>query len=82
MKEYDQLTTSFITPFGMFCYVTMSFGLRNAGATYQQCMQHIFGDQIGRTIEAYVDDIVVKTRKADDLVNDLHIAFNCCGPTG
>jgi hypothetical protein len=82
MKEYDQLTTSFITPFGMFCYVTMPFGLQNAGATYQQCMQHIFGDQIGRTIEAYVDDIVVKTRKADDLVNDLHIAFNCCGPTG
>jgi hypothetical protein len=34
MKESDQLTTSFITLFGMFCYVTMSFGLRNAGATY------------------------------------------------
>jgi hypothetical protein len=35
MKESDQLTTSFITPFGMFFYVTMSFVLRNAGATYQ-----------------------------------------------
>jgi hypothetical protein len=35
MKESDQLTTSFITPFGMYCYVMMSFGLRNAGATYQ-----------------------------------------------
>jgi hypothetical protein len=35
MKESDQLATSFITPFGMYCYVTMSFGLRNAGATYQ-----------------------------------------------
>jgi hypothetical protein len=35
MKESDQLTTSFITLFGMYCYVTMSFGLRNAGATYQ-----------------------------------------------
>jgi hypothetical protein len=35
MKESDQLTTLFITPFGMFCYVTMPFGLRNAGATYQ-----------------------------------------------
>jgi hypothetical protein len=33
MKESDQLTTSFITPFGMYCYVTMPFGLRNAGAT-------------------------------------------------
>jgi hypothetical protein len=60
MKEPDQLASSFITPFGMYCYVTMSFGLRNAGATYQQCMQHVFGDHIGRTVEAYVDDIVVK----------------------
>jgi hypothetical protein len=40
-------------------------------------MQHVFGDHIGRTIEAYVDDIVMKTRKADDLVNDLRIAFEC-----
>jgi hypothetical protein len=38
MKESDQLATSFITPFGMYCYTTMSFGLRNAGATYQRCM--------------------------------------------
>jgi hypothetical protein len=77
MKESDQLATSFITPFGMFCYVTMSFGLRNAGATYQRCMQHVFGDHIDRTAEAYIDDIVVKTRKADDLVGDLSIAFGC-----
>jgi hypothetical protein len=77
MKESNQLVTSFITPFGMFYYVTMSFGLRNAGATYQRCMQHVFGDHIRRTVEAYVDDIVVKTRKADDLVNDLRIAFDC-----
>jgi hypothetical protein len=77
MKEYDQLATSFITPFGMYCYVTMSFALRNAGATYQRCMQHVFGYHIGRTVQAYVDDIVVKTRNADDLVNDLRAAFDC-----
>jgi hypothetical protein len=76
MKESDQLATSFITPLEMFCYVTVPFGLRNAGATYQRCMQHVFGGHIGRTVEAYVDDIVVKTRKADDLVNDLRIAFD------
>jgi hypothetical protein len=75
MKESDQLATSFITPFGMYCYVTMPFGLRNTGATYQRCMQHVFGNHIGRTVEAYVDDIVLKTRKADDLVGDLNIAF-------
>jgi hypothetical protein len=82
MKESDQLATSFITPFGMFCYVTMPFGLRNAGATYQRCMQHVFGDHIGRTVETYVDDIVVKTRKADDLVSDLNIAFGCLRANG
>ena len=38
MKESDQVTTSFITPYGSYCYVTMPFGLRNAGATYQWCM--------------------------------------------
>jgi hypothetical protein len=82
MKEFDQLATSFITPFGMFCYVTMPFGLRNAGATYQRCMQHVFGDHIRRTVEAYVDDIVIKTRKADDLVGDLGIAFGCLRANG
>jgi hypothetical protein len=82
MKESDQLATSFIMPFGMFYYVTMPFGLRNAGATYQRCMQHVFGDHIGQTVEAYVDDIVVKTRKADDLVSDLHIAFDCLRANG
>jgi hypothetical protein len=80
MKESGQLATLFITPFGIYCYVTVSFGLRNAGATYQRCMQHVFGDHIGR--EAYVDDIVVKTRKAGDLVSDLRIAFGCLQANG
>ena len=62
MKESDQLVTSFITPFGSFYYVTMSFRLKNAGATYQRCMTKCFGDLIGWTIEAYMDDIVVKSK--------------------
>jgi hypothetical protein len=45
-------------------------------------MQHVFEDHIGRTVEAYVDDIVVKTRKADDLVSDLRIAFGCLRANG
>jgi hypothetical protein len=53
----------------------MPFGLRNAGATYQWCMNHVFGEHIGRTVEAYVDDIVVKTRKASDLLSDLEATF-------
>jgi hypothetical protein len=82
MKESDQLATPFITPFGMYFYVMMSFGLQNAGATYQRCMQHIFGDHIGRTVEAYVDDLVVNTRKADNVVNDLRMAFDCLRANG
>ena len=62
MKESDQLVTSFITPFGSFCYITMLFSLKNAGATYQHCMLKCFGDLIERTVEAYVDDIMVKSK--------------------
>jgi hypothetical protein len=47
----------------MYCYITMPFGLRNADATYQRCMNHVFGEHIGRTVEAYVDDIVVKIKR-------------------
>jgi hypothetical protein len=82
MKEFDQLATLFIMPFRVYFYVTMPFGLRNAGATYRRCMQHVFEDHIGRTVEAYVDDIVVKTRKEDDLVDDLRIAFGCLRANG
>jgi hypothetical protein len=67
MKESDQLVTSFITPFGSYCYVTMLFDLKNAGATYQHCMLTCFGDLIGRTIEAYVDDIMVRSKQVDQL---------------
>jgi hypothetical protein len=66
----------------MYCYVTMPFGLRNAGATYQRCMNHVFGEHIGRTVEAYVDDIVAKTRKAFDLLSDLEATFRCLKAKG
>ena len=75
MKESGQLATSFITPFGSFCYVSMPFGLKNARATYQRCMLNCFGDLIGRTIEAYVDDIVVKSKRVGHLVADLEQTF-------
>jgi hypothetical protein len=40
-------------------------------------MQHVFGEHIGPTVEAYVDDIVVKTKKANNLINDLDVTFKC-----
>ena len=71
LKEQDQSKTSFITPFGAYCYKTISFGLKNAGATYQRAIQTCLGDQIGKNVEAYVDDVVVKTKNPDTLIEDL-----------
>jgi ribonuclease HI len=76
MSEPDQLATSFITPLGCYCYNSMPFGLKNAGATFQRCMLRVFGDLVGRLVEAYVDDIVVKTRRTGDLIPDLQAAFD------
>ena len=87
MNEFDQLTTSFITPYGSYCYVTMPFGLKNAGATYQRCMQQCFAAQIDLldqpdqaerprpTIVVYVDDIVVKMAQACNLIANLAATF-------
>jgi hypothetical protein len=72
MKESDQLATLFITPIGAYYYVTMPFGLKNAGATYQRCLH----EQISRNTKAYVDDIIVKSSKAGDLIRDLLEIFN------
>src|ERR1700731_3762635 len=76
MCPEDEEKTSFVTPFGVFCYVKMPFGLKNAGTTYQRGMQMAFHDQIGRNIEAYVDDLVVKSKKKEDLIPDLLETFN------
>jgi hypothetical protein len=53
----------------------MPFRLKNTGATYQRCMLKCFGDLIGETVEAYVDDIVVKSKKSDHLMVDLDKTF-------
>ena len=72
----DQIKTSFITPFGAYCYVTMPFGLKNAGATYQRCMQKCLHSQIGKNVQVYVDDIVIKTKVHDTLLDDLNETFD------
>jgi hypothetical protein len=53
----------------------MSFGLKNAGATYQRSIQTYLGEQIGDNAEAYVDDVVVKTKNPDMLIEDLKQTF-------
>ena len=71
LKEEDQIKTTFITPFRANVYKTMSFRLKNAGATYQRAIQLCFSYQLHRNIEAYVDDVVIKTRAEDQFISDL-----------
>ncbi|CAM9002129.1 unnamed protein product [Rhodiola kirilowii] len=75
MAPEDQDATAFRTPKGIFCYKVMPFGLKNAGATYQRAMQKIFEDMMHKTIECYVDDVVVKSKARSDHVQDLRTVF-------
>jgi hypothetical protein len=75
MKESNQLMTSFIMLFRSYCYVSMSFSLKNARATYQRCMLKCVDDLIRETVEAYVDDIIVKSKRADQLMANLEKTF-------
>jgi hypothetical protein len=67
--------TTFITPHGIYCYKVMTFGLKNARATYQKAIQKCLASQIGKNVEAYVDDVVFKTTKEDQLIADLIETF-------
>ena len=75
MDESDQEKTSFITSRELFCYKVMPFGLKNAGAIYQRLMNRMFHDQIGRNVEVYVDDMLVKSREENDHLDDLRETF-------
>jgi hypothetical protein len=75
LYEPDQIKTSFITPYGAYCYVTMPFGLKNAGATYQRTMQWCLQGQIGQNVHTYIDDVVVKTKQSGTLLDDLKETF-------
>ena len=71
INEEDQKKTSFVTSQGLFCYKVMPFGLKNAGATYQRLMNKMFTHQIGRNVQVYVDDMLVKSLRENDHLNDL-----------
>jgi hypothetical protein len=76
LKVEDEEKTAFITPYGIFCYQVMPFGLKNAGATYQRMMQNCLGSQIGRNIQVYMNDVVITTRKEESLITDLKETFD------
>jgi hypothetical protein len=75
LYQPDQIKTSFITPYGSYCYITIPFSLKNAGATYQRTTQQCLQGQIGRNVHAYVDDMVLKTKQSGTLLDDLKETF-------
>jgi hypothetical protein len=72
----DEEKIAFITPFGIYCYTKITFGLKNGGATYHKCIQISLETQIGWNIEAYIDDVAVKSKKRRNLLDDLKGTFN------
>src|ERR1043165_2693920 len=75
MHPPDKEKTAFTTEWVNYCYTVMPFGLKNAGATYQRMATTVFHDLIHNEIEVYVDDMVIKTRTADEHVVALEKVF-------
>ncbi|GAB2279186.1 hypothetical protein Dimus_039334 [Dionaea muscipula] len=75
MRKDDEEKTAFITQDRTFCYKMMPFGLKNAGATYQRLVNKIFAPVLGKTFEAYVDDMLVKSVTENEHVTALESAF-------
>ena len=76
MDEENQEKTSFITSQGLYCYKVMPFGLKNAEATYQKLVNRMFSHQIGKNVEVYVDDMLVKIKDEANHLDDLKETFN------
>ena len=76
LDEADQEKTSSITSQVLFCYKVMPFGLKNTSITYQRLMNKMFAHQIGRNVQVYVDDMLVKSRREDDHLDDLKETFD------
>jgi hypothetical protein len=76
MAREDREHTAFVTVEGLYCYVVMPYGLRNALSIFVRAMSKTFGDLIRDKIEIYVDDIVVKTKRGSTLVEDLTLVFD------
>ncbi|GKD16414.1 reverse transcriptase domain-containing protein, partial [Tanacetum coccineum] len=75
MAKEDEEKTTFITSQGIFCYSKMPFGLKNASATYQRLVDKAFQKQIGRNLEAYVDDLVIKSCTKQEVIRDVEETF-------
>jgi hypothetical protein len=75
LKKEDQEKTNFTTPFDTYCYVRMPEGLKNVGSTFARMTAAVLGKQFMRNIIAYVDDIVVMSKREEDHIEDLKETF-------
>ncbi|KAM2192050.1 hypothetical protein ACFX1Q_027784 [Malus domestica] len=75
MNLPDQEHTAFTTDRGLYCYKVMPFGLKNVRATYQRLVNSIFAEHIGKSMEVYVDDMLVKSKHADQHITNLSKTF-------
>ncbi|GKF63112.1 reverse transcriptase domain-containing protein [Tanacetum coccineum] len=76
MVEEDEEKIAFYTDQGTFCYTKMPFGLKNARATYQRLINEAFQSQIRRNLEAYVDDMVIKSKSEKEMLADIAETFD------
>ncbi|KAM0972230.1 hypothetical protein ACFX2K_020171 [Malus domestica] len=75
MNPPNQEHTAFTTDKGLYCYKVMPFGINNAGATYQRLVNSMFAEQIGKSMEVYVDDMLVKSKHVDQHITNLSETF-------
>jgi hypothetical protein len=79
LRKEDEEKTSFITPFGTYCYMRMPEGLCNTGPTFCRMMKVALKDQVNKNVLSYVDDIVVASKKIASYISDLTKTFaNMC----
>ena len=71
----DQEKTAFVTPVGNYHYKVMPFDLKNAGSTYQRMMTRMFEPLLGKNIEIYIDDMMVKSKMVSEHLEDLQVVF-------
>ncbi|KAJ9552481.1 hypothetical protein OSB04_016526 [Centaurea solstitialis] len=76
MHTDDQEKTAFMTDKGIYCYKVMPFGLKNAGSTYQRLVNMMFKEHLGRTMEVYINDMLVKSERSHDHIDHLKQSFD------
>ncbi|GJU40715.1 reverse transcriptase domain-containing protein [Tanacetum coccineum] len=75
MAKEDEEKTEFITNHGIYCYLKMPFGLRNADATYQRLVDKAFHKQIDKNLEVYADDLGIKSRTKNEIIRHIEETF-------